>query len=48
MRYANDGSLTDYITKKFKYLKWKHKLRILYSIMAGLNKHHSSRETCTS
>src|SRR6266487_5060502 len=43
MRYANDGSLTDYITKKFKKLKWKHKIRILYSIMAGLNIIHQEK-----
>ena len=43
MRYANDGSLTDYITKEFKKLKWKHKIRILYSIMAGLNIIHQEK-----
>ena len=43
MRYANDGSLTDYITKEFKNLKWKHKIRILYSIIAGLNIIHQEK-----
>ena len=43
MRYANDGSLTDYITKKFKYLKWKDKLRILHSIIAGLDIIHQEK-----
>src|SRR5437764_14370381 len=37
MRYANDGSLTDYITKKFKNLKWKDKIKTLYGIIFGLN-----------
>src|SRR5436305_3066382 len=37
MRYANDGSLTDFITKKFKNLKWKDKIKILYNIISGLN-----------
>ncbi len=43
MRYANDGSLTDYITKKFKNLKWKHKIEILYSIISGLNIIHQEK-----
>ena len=43
MRYANDGSLTDYITKKFKILKWKHKIEILYSIISGLNIIHQEK-----
>src|SRR5690349_4836542 len=43
MRYANDGSLTDYITKKFRYLKWNDKLRILHSIVAGLNIIHQEK-----
>jgi serine/threonine protein kinase len=43
MRYANDGSLTDYITKEFKKLKWKHKIRILYSIISGLNIIHQEK-----
>src|SRR5437763_9642068 len=43
MRYANDGSLTDYITKNFRYLKWEHKLRILYSIISGLNIIHQEK-----
>jgi len=40
MRYAEDGNLTDYITKEFKNLKWKHKIEILYSIISGLNNIH--------
>ena len=43
MRYANDGSLTEYITKEFKYLKWKHKIGILHSITAGLNIIHQEK-----
>ena len=43
MRYANDGSLTDYITKDFKNLEWKDKIRILYSIISGLNIIHQEK-----
>jgi hypothetical protein len=43
MRYANDGSLTDYITKEFKNLKWKDKIKILYSIISGLNIIHQEK-----
>src|SRR5439155_13467226 len=43
MRYANDGSLTNYITKRFKDLKWKDKIRILYSIISGLNIIHQEK-----
>src|SRR5947208_1740661 len=43
MRYANDGSLTDFITKKFKNLKWKHKIEILYNIISGLNIIHQEK-----
>src|SRR6266540_3941996 len=43
MRYANDGSLTDYITKSFKNLKWKHKIEILYNIISGLNVIHQEK-----
>src|SRR5438874_11612139 len=43
MRYANDGSLTDYITKEFKNLKWKGKVEILYSIISGLNIIHQGK-----
>ena len=43
MRYANDGSLTDFITKEFKDLKWKHKIEILYSIISGLNIIHQEK-----
>ena len=43
MRHASDGSLTDYITKEFKNLKWKRKIRILYSIISGLNIIHQEK-----
>src|SRR5947209_9049440 len=43
MRYANDGSLTDFITKKFKNLKWKNKIEILHSIISGLNIIHQEK-----
>src|SRR5947208_8751732 len=43
MRHANDGSLTDYITKDFKNLKWKDKIRILHSIISGLNIIHQEK-----
>src|SRR6266540_869679 len=43
MRYASDGSLTDYITKNFKNLKWKDKIRILHSIILGLNIVHQEQ-----
>src|SRR5690348_2339103 len=43
MRYANDGSLTDYITKKFKNLKWKDKIKTLYGIIFGLNNIHQEK-----
>src|SRR5437588_9348056 len=43
MRYANDGSLTNYITKKFKNLKWREKIEILYSIISGLNIIHQEK-----
>src|SRR5437764_7121182 len=43
MRHANDGSLTDYITKEFKNLKWTNKIRILYSIISGLNIIHQEK-----
>src|SRR6266513_6425021 len=45
MRYASDGSLTDYITKSFKNLKWKDKIQILYSIISGLNIIHQEQLT---
>src|SRR5947209_14569562 len=45
MRYANDGSLTDYVTKNFKNLKWKDKIQILYSIISGLNMIHQEQLT---
>jgi len=37
MRYAKDGSLTNYITKRFKHLKWKDKIKMLHNIILGLN-----------
>ena len=44
MRYANDGSLTDYITtKEFKNLKWKDKIEILYRIISGLKTIHQEQ-----
>src|SRR5437763_15744867 len=43
MRYANNGSLTDYITKNFKNLKWKDKIKILYNIILGLNIIHQEK-----
>src|SRR5438876_3502214 len=43
MRYADDGSLTDYITKEFEKLKWKNKIRILHSIISGLNIIHQEK-----
>src|SRR6266511_1245136 len=43
MRYANNGSLADYVTKNFKNLKWKYKIRILYSITSGLNIIHQEQ-----
>ena len=43
MRYANNGSLRDYITKSFKKLKWKDKIEILYNIISGLNIIHQEQ-----
>src|SRR2546426_8072044 len=43
MRYAEDGSLKDYITKNFKNLKWKDKIQILYNIISGLNIIHQKQ-----
>src|SRR5437016_4326733 len=43
MRYAENGSLRDYITKKFKDLKWKDKIKILYNIISGLNNIHQEK-----
>src|SRR6266511_3644373 len=43
MRYADNGNLTDYITKSFKNLKWKDKIEILYNITIGLNNIHQER-----
>jgi serine/threonine protein kinase len=37
MRYANSGSLTNYITKNFEDLKWKDKIVTLYNMILGLN-----------
>ena len=47
MRYANNGSLRDYLTKKFKDLKWKDKIRMLYNIILGLNNIHREQLTFT-
>src|SRR5437763_6970143 len=43
MRYANEVKITDVITNKFKNLKWKHKIRILYNIISGLNIIHQEK-----
>src|SRR6185369_2133112 len=43
MRYARDGSLRDYLTKNFKDLKWKDKIRMLYNIILGLNNIHQEQ-----
>src|SRR5437764_629518 len=43
MRYADDGSLKDYITKNFKNLKWKDKIEILYRIISGLKTIHQEQ-----
>ena len=43
MRCANNGSLRDYIARHFKYLKWMDKIKILHSIMAGLNIIHQEQ-----
>src|SRR5436309_15556874 len=43
MRYTNNGSLKDYITKRFKDLKWKDKIRILYGVILGLNIIHQEQ-----
>src|SRR5437764_302099 len=43
MRYAENGSLGDYITKSFKDLKWKDKIEILYRIISGLNNIHQKQ-----
>src|SRR6185369_15610106 len=43
MRYARNGNLRDYLTKRFKTLKWKDKIRILHSIILGLNSIHQEQ-----
>ena len=40
MRYMEDGSLQNYLTKDFKNLKWENKIRILYYIIGGLKDIH--------
>src|SRR6266511_2685945 len=42
-RYADNGSLADYITKSFKKLKWKDKIEILYRIISGLKIIHQEQ-----
>src|SRR5437660_8270810 len=42
-RYANNGNLTDYITKNFKNLKWKKRIEILYRIISGLKIIHQEQ-----
>ena len=43
MRYADNGSLRDYITKHFKHLEWKDKIEILYRIISGLKIIHQEQ-----
>src|SRR5947209_10770967 len=43
MRYADDGSLGDYITENFKNLEWEDKIEILYRIISGLNNIHQEK-----
>src|SRR6185369_10089090 len=43
VRYASDGSLRDYLTKKFKDLKWTDKIRMLHNIILGLNNIHQEQ-----
>src|SRR6185369_8010209 len=43
VRYANSGSLRDYLTKKFKDLKWKDKIGMLHNIILGLNNIHQEQ-----
>src|SRR5215213_1219529 len=40
MDYMEDGSLQNYLTKDFKNLKWKNKIKILYFIINGLKDIH--------
>src|SRR5438128_3481727 len=42
-RYANNRSLTDYITKSFKKLEWRDKIEILYRIISGLKIIHQEQ-----
>src|SRR6185369_10965319 len=43
VRYATDGSLRDYLTENFKYLKWKDKIEMLHTIILGLNHIHQEQ-----
>jgi len=43
VRYAINGSLRDYLTKEFKDLKWKEKIRMLHNIILGLNNIHQEQ-----
>jgi serine/threonine protein kinase len=40
MKYIEDGSLQNYLTKNFKNLKWKDKIYILQQIIKGLKDIH--------
>ena len=42
-RHANNGNLTDYISKRFKNLKWRDKIEILYRIISGLKIIHQEQ-----
>ena len=42
-RYANNQSLTDYLTKNLKNLKWEDKIEILYRIISGLSSIHQEQ-----
>jgi len=47
VKYFNEGSLQDYLTKEFKNLKWKEKISILLNIINGLTKiHHKNIIHC--
>src|SRR5439155_9509044 len=43
MRYANNGSLTNYLTERFEILKWEDKVEILYRIISGLKIIHQGQ-----
>jgi len=43
MRYANNRSLTNYLTKNFKNLKWEDKVEMLDKIISGLKNIHQEQ-----